>query len=83
MIIKAVEGNTTRGFRSHTDRAALAHFLDGMEPGTSKVITGFVSMRGETVPLPTLQARITLAKAAGTTYRTSAGEAGLTVWRIQ
>lgn len=81
MIIRTADGNTTRGFRPHTDRATIAHFLDSIEIGDSKTIEKFEANKGD-MPFVLIQAKISINKAQGSKYQTSTNGDVLTVRRL-
>lgn len=82
MIIIARDGNTSRGFRPFSDRAALAHFIDGIPVGESKIITRFAGMKGEDIPYAMLQCRLSIVKPQGSVFRTKTTDEGLVVERV-
>ena len=83
MIVDARHGNTTRGFRPYTNRAALAFFLDGIGVGKSETLDRFIRTDGSEDSLSTIQQRISAAKAPRSRYRTvSMPDGSIIVYRL-
>lgn len=83
MIIIAKDGNAARGFRPFSDRGALAHFIDSIPVGESKIITRFAGMKGEDIPYAMLQCRMSIVKPKGGVIRTQTTDEGLLVERVK
>ena len=76
MIVDARDGNTSRGFKTYTNKGALAHFLDLIPVGGCVVLTGFIRVDGAPEETFRVQMLIGSAKAKGSVYRTKTSKDG-------